>query len=62
MSEETKDKFEEMKASLDARLGALVDRHKATPKEELAGPQNFWDVFAIGPYQNYGLEPARVIE
>lgn len=59
MSEE---KLEAMKASLDRKIEALVARRKTTPVEELAGPQNFWELYAIGPYQNYGLEPGRVIE
>lgn len=62
MPEEVNEKLEEMKASLDARFESLVERHKSTPTEELAGPQNFWDLYAVGPYQNYGLEPGRVIE
>ncbi len=55
-------KFEEMKAILDDKLKALVDQHKATPVEELAGPQNFWDLYAIGPYQDFSVFPSRVIE
>lgn len=51
-----------MKASLDAKLEAMFARRKATPVEELAGPQYFWDLYAIGPYQAFGLEPGRVIQ
>jgi hypothetical protein len=59
MSEE---KLEAMKASLDAKMEAIIARRKATPVEQLAGPQNFWDLYAVGPYQNYGLEPGRAID
>jgi hypothetical protein len=51
-----------MQASLEAKLEELFTRRKATPVEELAGPQNFWDLYAIGPYQDFSLEPSRVIE
>lgn len=48
-------------AQLAARLESLAERRsQATP--ELAGPQRFWDVFAIGPYQDPSLQPSRVIE
>jgi len=59
MSEE---KLEAMKGSLDAKLESLFARRAATPTEELAGPLNFWEVYAVGPYQNFVLEPSRVID
>jgi hypothetical protein len=50
------------KAAVEAKLEALFAKRKATPSEELAGPQDFWDLYAVGPYQSWDLEPSRVIE
>jgi len=56
---------QELSNARQARLAATLEslgerRQNASP--ELAGPQRFWDVFAIGPYQNYAVQPSRVIE
>ena len=51
---------EGLQAGLDAKLETLFDRRKATP--ELAGPPNYWDLYAVGPYQVPALQPSRVIE
>lgn len=59
----------DQQAQLGAQLESLFERVSASPKvegamaaPELAGPVRFWDVFAIGPYQNPALQPSRVIE
>lgn len=63
MAEENiEEKQASMKANLDAKMEEIFARRKATPVEELAGPQYFWDLYAVGPYQAFGLEPGRVIE
>jgi len=55
-------------AQLDARhqqLAAKVEslsERRALAAPELAGPQRFWDVYAIGPYQDPSVQPSRVIE
>jgi hypothetical protein len=55
-------------AQLEARHGQLaaklesLTQRRAQASLELAGPQNFWDIFAVGPYQDPALQPSRVIE
>lgn len=48
-------------AQLAAKLESLTER-RAQAALELAGPQRFWDVFAIGPFQDISLQPSRVID
>lgn len=60
--EEGDEKGDALKAYLDAKLESLMTRRKETPREQLAGPQYYWDLFAIGPYQAPGLEPGRLID
>lgn len=53
-------------AQLDARQAHLAAKIESLNTKraqvELAGPQNFWDILAQGPFQGVGLEPSRVIE
>lgn len=61
------DKLEARKAELDATLKEIFDRQDATPAAELTGPmgplgEGWWNIYASGPRQAPGLEPARVIE
>ena len=52
--------IESMKASLDARVEALVEQARVAP--ELAAPTNFWDIIAVGPFQVPALMPGRLID
>lgn len=47
---------------LAAKLESITERRKQAATIELAGPQDFWNVWAIGPYQGAGLEPGRLID
>lgn len=51
-----------MKEALTRKAEAVFAQARTAPAEKLAGPPRFWDVFAIGPYQNPALEPSRVLE
>lgn len=55
------DKLAAMKAQLDAKLESLFNQRKAAGLE-VAGPPGYWDLYAVGPYQSFGLEPGRVIQ
>lgn len=53
--------FEDWQAEVNAKLEGIFERRKSTPVEELAGPPNYWDLYAVGPYQLPALQPSRVI-
>jgi len=49
---------EDLKALVEARVQGFVEQAAATPREELAEPLFWWDIFAIGPFQaGAGLVP-----
>lgn len=50
-----------LQAHMAAQLESLSER-RAQAAPELAGPQRFWDVYAVGPFQSPALNPSRVIE
>jgi hypothetical protein len=42
---------QEMKPLIEAHLRSIVEQGQHTPRQELAEPLFWWDVFAIGPFQ-----------
>ncbi len=40
-----------LKKFVDSQMEEMVNRRKGAVEAELAGPQDFWDIYAIGPYQ-----------
>jgi hypothetical protein len=57
----SEDKGAALKAQLEAKMESIFDQRNKMSLE-LAGPQGYWDLYAIGPYQAAGLEPGRLIE
>lgn len=56
---------EDIKAAVEAKVQALVDKALATPQEEVAELQNWWDLYAIGPIQaiaNPAFTPHQVVK
>jgi len=51
-----------LKAHLDAKMAAIIQRRRQAPVAELAGPQDYWDIYATGPYQDPSLMPGRLIQ
>ncbi|WP_420631731.1 hypothetical protein [Candidatus Leptofilum sp.] len=51
---------QKLKARVEAELTAMVEQ-AATELAEAPDP-SAWEVFAVGPYQDPGLEPGRIIE
>lgn len=45
------DPGEQLQALVEARMQSIVEQAAATPREELAEPLLWWEIFAIGPYQ-----------
>jgi hypothetical protein len=59
---EGNDPGEDFEAKLGHHIEELVAKAAAAPAERLAGPQGWWDVVALGPYQAPALAPHRVLE
>jgi hypothetical protein len=53
------DPGEAQQAQLDARMEGALEKAATL---ELAGPQDYWNIWAVGPYQDYGLQPNRIIQ
>lgn len=49
-----------MRKELEAHLASLLERKGADP--ELGGPPLYWDIVAIGPFQDPSVSPSRLIE
>src|SRR5262245_23499808 len=41
----------DVQAQIEARLQAALDEMLATPRDEIAEPLNWWDLYGAGPYQ-----------
>lgn len=57
---QVEDAAAKLKGLTEAKLEAIFSQRKDAL--EMAGPPDYWDVYAIGPYQAAGLEPGRLIE
>ena len=42
---------QDMKAMVEARIQSILEQGRETPREELAEPLNWWEIYAIGPFQ-----------
>jgi hypothetical protein len=51
----------ELKAYVDAKLETIFAQRRSTAVAQLAGPVDYWNIWATGPYQDTGLEPGRII-
>lgn len=41
-----------MKATIEAQMQSLYEEAASTPQEELAEPLNWWEIWALGPFQS----------
>jgi len=57
---------DDVKAAVESKVKAAVDKYLATPRKEVAEPYLWWDLYAFGPIQifapNGPLAPHQVIK
>lgn len=57
---------EDVKAMVEARVRAAIEKAKAKPKPEVAEPYEWWNLYSYGPLQNFQpngpLPPNQVIK
>ncbi len=57
---------DDVKAQIEARVKSAIDQAMMMTRPEVAEPESWWNLYALGPIQNFGvpgpLPPAQVIK